>query len=201
MAEYRELDKLAERLGLKRDDEERDAGATVQPKPSAPGKRSATPAAKRAAKRPPAKRAAVRKPNAAAKAKGRPKVAARRSSAEHKTGARTRTAAAPGQREQDVLRLVRERPGVTVAELAAELHVDATGLYGVVRRLQAKGQIRKDGTQLRLADASASAGDGALDTTSEPPAGPLDTSTPTGHGSDPAAPQPAGASTTADEPS
>jgi hypothetical protein len=32
--------------------------------------------------------------------------------------------------------------------LAQELSVDATGLYGVVRRLQADGQIRKDGTAL-----------------------------------------------------
>ena len=68
MAEYGELEKLAERLGLKRDDEEREAGATVQPKPSPPHKRSARPAAKRGATRPPAKRAAVRKPTASAAA-------------------------------------------------------------------------------------------------------------------------------------
>ena len=46
-------------------------------------------------------------------------------------------------------RLVGERPGITVAEFARELSVDATGLYAVVRRLQAKGQIVKDGTALR----------------------------------------------------
>ena len=48
-----------------------------------------------------------------------------------------------------MLRLVRERPGITVAELAGELSVDATGLYGIVRRLQSKGQISKDGTRLQ----------------------------------------------------
>ena len=51
-------------------------------------------------------------------------------------------------------RLVRERPGITVAEMASELGVDATGLYGIVRRLQEKGQISKDGTRLRPADVS-----------------------------------------------
>ena len=60
-----------------------------------------------------------------------------------------RNAAAPGQREQDVARLVGERPGITVAELARQLSVDATGLYAVVRRLQAEGQITKEGTALR----------------------------------------------------
>ena len=46
-------------------------------------------------------------------------------------------------------RLVGERPGITVAELARQLSVDATGLYAVVRRLQAEGQITKEGTALR----------------------------------------------------
>jgi hypothetical protein len=68
-----------------------------------------------------------------------------------------RNAAAPGQREQDVLRLVSERPGITVAQLAGELSVDATGLYGVVRRLQSKGQINKDGPALRPITETASA--------------------------------------------
>jgi len=48
-----------------------------------------------------------------------------------------------------VARLVGERPGITVAELARQLSVDATGLYAVVRRLQAEGQITKEGTALR----------------------------------------------------
>ena len=85
------------------------------------------------------------KPAAAAKQK--PAAASGR--AAKRKPARGRTAAAPGQREQDVLRLVRERPGITVAELAGELSVDATGLYGIVRRLQSKGQISKDGTRLQ----------------------------------------------------
>ena len=46
-------------------------------------------------------------------------------------------------------RPVGERPGITVAELAQHLSIDATGLYAVVRRLQAKGQITKEGTALR----------------------------------------------------
>ena len=49
-----------------------------------------------------------------------------------------------------MLRLVGERPGVTVRGFATQLDVDATGLYGVVRRLQGKGRCTKDGTELRL---------------------------------------------------
>ena len=60
---------------------------------------------------------------------------------------------------------MRERPGITVAELATELDVDATGLYGVVRRLQSKGQISKDGLHLRPAEAATTTTDAS--TTSE----------------------------------
>jgi hypothetical protein len=86
----------------------------------------------------------------AAASKPKPKPKATAATGGGTTASRSRrNAAAPGQREQDVLRLVSERPGITVAELAQELSVDATGLYGVVRRLQTKGQITKDGTALR----------------------------------------------------
>ena len=56
---------------------------------------------------------------------------------------------APGSRQQDVLRLVNERPGISVPELGKELGVDPTGLYQIVRRLEGRGAIRKDGRQLQ----------------------------------------------------
>ena len=86
-----------------------------------------------------------------------------------------------------MLRLVTQRPGITVAELAAELAVDATGLYGVVRRLQGKGQLSKDGTQLRLTDAAAPAGADTPDLAPEPSAGAAATPPANGESSAPAA--------------
>jgi DNA-binding NarL/FixJ family response regulator len=67
---------------------------------------------------------------------------------------RRRSAAAPGSRERDVVRLVSERPGISVPEIARELNVDPTGLYAIVRRLTAKGQMRKDGTKLEMVAAA-----------------------------------------------
>jgi hypothetical protein len=150
VAEYRDLEKVAERLGLKRDDSEAADAPSAKPAPRAASK--AKPARLRApkpsARKSPAskRRASARASKATPKAKPKPAAATRRAGGG--PSARRRTAA-PGRRQQDVLRLVRERPGITVAELATELGVDATGLYGVVRRLQSKGQISKDGTRLQ----------------------------------------------------
>jgi hypothetical protein len=179
VAEYRDLEKVAERLGLTRDAPEASATPAAKPaarakieskpKPSGSRARSAQATKSRAPKRK-AKAAASksapagttadaasapRRSRTAASQRAKPKAkpaAASRGGAAVAGGTTTRAgrnAAAPGQRQQDVLRLVNERPGITVAELAQELSVDATGLYGVVRRLQAKGQISKDGTALR----------------------------------------------------
>jgi hypothetical protein len=147
VAEYRDLEKVAERLGLRREESEPTETRAAKPAPRAAGR--AKPSRARARK-PAATKAAAAKRAASAQAptpgpKPKPAAAARGG----KPSARRRGAAAPGQRQQDVLRLVRERPGITVAELAGALGVDATGLYGVVRRLQSTGQIRKDGTGLR----------------------------------------------------
>jgi hypothetical protein len=68
-----------------------------------------------------------------------------------------RSGARPGEREQQLLRLVTKRPGTTVPEIAKDLNVDATGLYGIVKRLEKKGQLRKDGMQLRAVGAAAEA--------------------------------------------
>src|SRR4051812_28107078 len=62
--------------------------------------------------------------------------------------ARRAPGARPGQRQEEVLRLVAERPGITVREIGAQLGVDATGLYRTVNRLTADGRIRKEGTGL-----------------------------------------------------
>jgi DNA-binding MarR family transcriptional regulator len=53
------------------------------------------------------------------------------------------------RRQQDVLRLVKQRPGITVSEIAKELGVDATGLYRPVHKLERDGAIIKRGVTLQ----------------------------------------------------
>jgi Winged helix-turn-helix DNA-binding len=185
--EYDQLRKVAERLGLKYTpgSAKSDDGA----KPSATRRRTAKPAAKRAARKP-AKAQAVQsrgrsaakpspKPRGTrsttapkAKATGGAKTATRarprkRAAASRQRSGGRRAAARPGQRHEDVLRLVGENPGITVREIGERLGVDATGLYRVVNQLTDEGRVRKDGTGLQPVDTT---------TTSEPkPAATTDT--------------------------
>jgi DNA-binding Lrp family transcriptional regulator len=53
------------------------------------------------------------------------------------------------RRQQDVLRLVKQPPGITVSEIAKELGVDATGLYRPVQELEQDRAIIKRGVTLR----------------------------------------------------
>ena len=62
---------------------------------------------------------------------------------------RARRNSRPGQREQQLLELVRGRPGITVREAGNELGVDPTGLYRVVGRLEQRGELRKKGRNLQ----------------------------------------------------
>jgi predicted ArsR family transcriptional regulator len=53
------------------------------------------------------------------------------------------------RRQQDLRRLVKQRPGITVSEVAKELGVDATGLYRPLRKLEQDGVIIKRGEALQ----------------------------------------------------
>jgi hypothetical protein len=64
------------------------------------------------------------------------------------------SAARPGEREAQVLRIVGESPGITVREIGERLGVDPTGLYRVTNKLTDAGQLRKDGTRLHPVAAS-----------------------------------------------
>jgi len=119
VAEYRELQAVAERLGI-------DAAASSAP----------------SAGRGPARRRARRTSTSGAGTSAPAAKPVRRGS---------RRGATPGQRQQQLLELVRTRPGITVREAAAELGVDPTGLYRVVSRLEDGGDIRKNGRQLEPA--------------------------------------------------
>ena len=87
------------------------------------------------------------KPRASAK----PKSAATKSAATRTSAAAKRTPGGSrqrGSRRDDVLRLVKQQPGITVADLGKKLNVNATGLYRVVRDLEQRGDLKKDGKAL-----------------------------------------------------
>jgi hypothetical protein len=162
--EYEQLRKLAERLGLKDAPKPTEAEAEAQPSPgtrragarTSAGERSAPTRAKRQAKRSPARKRAA-------------KPAAKPSGA-RSTSARRAVTARPGQRQDDVVRLVGEHPGITVRELGERLGVDATGLYRVVKRLTGEGRVRKDGPALHPVGAATTAPAAQRDATDSQPA-------------------------------
>jgi DNA-binding IclR family transcriptional regulator len=57
-----------------------------------------------------------------------------------KTTTRRRTA-----RDRRVLELVRERPGITIPDIAAELKIEPNYLYRVIPKLESDGLVRRDG--------------------------------------------------------
>ena len=188
--EYNQLRKVAERLGLKytpgsaKSDEGRSRRRRGAARPSrrpsaqrasrqrcrpcnraAAARRSRLPS--RAARDQPPRRRQRRRPTATAGENGHARASAQARRCQPATVRRTAAAARPGQRHEDVLRLVGENPGITVREIGERLGVDATGLYRVVNQLTDEGRVRKDGTGLQPVDTT---------TTSEPkPAATTDT--------------------------
>jgi hypothetical protein len=69
-------------------------------------------------------------------------------------GRRARTASAAGGRARSngrrdqLLAMVKERPGITVREVGTELGVDPTSLYRIVHRLEQDGVLQKRGREL-----------------------------------------------------
>jgi hypothetical protein len=124
VAEYLELEEVARRLGIDA------ANGAVRP-------------ARQARRRRPRKSA--RNATSARSATSAP--------AKKPARARRRSNAAAGQRGEQLLALVRERPGVTVAEAGKELGVDPTGLYRIVHRLEQRGDVRKNGRELHATSA------------------------------------------------
>jgi IclR helix-turn-helix domain len=117
--EYRELEALAQRLGI---------GPTgLQGGAEAPERGREVPPARVALKRTPAKRTAARpRPRQGA---GRPRTA----------------------RAEQIVEVVGEQPGITVADIGRKLGVDPTSLYRLVRALTNEGAISKRGRQLHPA--------------------------------------------------
>ncbi len=181
--EYEQLRKLAERLGLKYTPTANEAGTEKRPVASASrgtAKASAKPRTARATTKAKAKPTrSSRKPAAARASKPRaaktggvrgsradtPTTVASTTAAPASTSAGTggrrsragRSAARPGEREAQVLRIVGESPGITVREIGERLGVDPTGLYRVTKKLTAERRLRKDGPRLHATASDASA--------------------------------------------
>jgi hypothetical protein len=135
VAEYRELEVVAQRLGI-----DVPPAAPAAPTPTTRTRRRKASAA-------PAKANA-----ASAPARGRRGTASAKASDATPAG-RGRRRTAPGRRDEQLLALIRDRPGLTVAEAGKAMSVDPTGLYRVVGRLEQRGEVRKAGRELHPAPA------------------------------------------------
>lgn len=190
--EHDQLRKLAERLGISHSPTSSAEGPTAPSPPAgASGAGSPSrPATRRAGARTKPRATRAMRPRSAKAATGAPATAptaadtttatppsapsgatskTRRAGKLARRTGRGATTARPGERERDVLRLVEENAGITVREIATRLGVEATGLYGIVRRLTGDGRVRKDGTRLYAAAPATAASPVA-----EPPAAPSD---------------------------
>jgi len=165
IAEYEELRKVADRLGLSERlglnteaattagaADKSDTSVRAQPTPESLAARAPSARSTR-------KRAGTRAtPNAKDTGQTKARVGSgstsrsRRAATSTSNGSSTR---ATTQRDGDIVDAVRSNPGMTVAELGAKLGVPATNLYRPIKRLQDRGAIRKTGTRLEATDNTA----------------------------------------------
>jgi hypothetical protein len=134
--EYRELEQIAERRGLRVGDQHSD-GANEKPG-SPPRQRRRSRAAGEGTRR---------SRQAAAEAKRPARATRQRRSRPAAAGAEPATRQRPNRRE-DIVRLVQQRPGISIKQIGDELGIDPTGLYRPVRELQQQGAITKQGPRL-----------------------------------------------------
>jgi phage terminase small subunit len=72
----------------------------------------------------------------------------RRRRARPSTAKNARGRARTNGRRDQLLEMVKARPGITVREIGSELGVDPTSLYRIVHRLEADGALQKRGREL-----------------------------------------------------
>jgi Winged helix-turn-helix DNA-binding len=125
--EYRELEAVAERLGLRLDELD---SAGDQSGPSRRRRRQST------------RQASAR--SASARSAGSRRTSGGRRGAKRKL-------APAGQRQEQLLALVNSQPGITVRQIGKEIGVDPTSLYRIVRALEKDGTIKKEGSALQPA--------------------------------------------------
>jgi DNA invertase Pin-like site-specific DNA recombinase len=78
----------------------------------------------------------------------RPRRSRRRPRATARANAGTRGASRNNGRRDQLLAMVKDRPGITVREVGSELGVDPTSLYRIVHRLEQDGALQKRGREL-----------------------------------------------------
>jgi hypothetical protein len=69
-----------------------------------------------------------------------------RSSSNGRKTRRTRGRRGGNTRANQALKLVADKPGITIPEIASSMGIEPNYLYRVLPRLAAEGQVRKDGT-------------------------------------------------------
>jgi hypothetical protein len=146
VAEYHALEQVAQRLGVSIGHDAPAAG-TRPPASTKPARRRRRPA--KTAARPAATKRDGRSQGDTAKASVTATQARRARSLRSSPGNGPTGPGGTSRRQQDVLRLVKQRPGITVSEIAKELGVDATGLYRPVHKLEQNGAIIKRGAALQ----------------------------------------------------
>lgn len=87
-------------------------------------------------------------PAAATDTPARPRRARRRARATARANAGTSRAGRSNGRRDELLAMVKARPGITVREVGSELGVDPTSLYRIVHRLEQDGALKKRGREL-----------------------------------------------------
>jgi hypothetical protein len=125
--EYHELEQVAQKLGVP------PTGADT---PS-PRRTTAT-----------RKRAAASVTNASGRADGTATRAPTRRSRSAGAASRGSGRARSNGRRDQLLEMVKARPGITVREAGSELGVDPTSLYRIVHRLEKDGALEKRGREL-----------------------------------------------------
>jgi hypothetical protein len=83
--------------------------------------------------------------NASTRASASTRTRARKASNGRRTR-RTRGRRGGNTRANQALKLVSDRPGITIPEIAKAMGIEPNYLYRVLPRLAGEGQIRKDGT-------------------------------------------------------
>jgi DNA invertase Pin-like site-specific DNA recombinase len=95
-----------------------------------------------------AQRLGVSAAAAAADTPARPPRARRRARATARSNGSAPRAARSNGRRDELLAMVKARPGITVREIGTELGVDPTSLYRIVHRLEQDGALQKRGREL-----------------------------------------------------
>lgn len=162
LAELDELKQVAERLGIAVDGlaDGSVGGSARRRAPKRPGRRRAT-SAKTATTKASGRRARAGSRSASARngrtgKSGSATAKRARGASARKVGTSKSTPAPPRgarkrlTRKDRIVEILARRPGMTVAELGRAMQVEPTGLYPVVKQLQAERRVKKDGRKLAL---------------------------------------------------